>query len=216
MYVVRGADQGTEDDGITDVRAKDRRFWIAADLRAEVASRIVAASLERFLSEIDGAAGRAAKMRDWIVVGEKQHHLAEAALHIDRHRPVGADVRYRPALEISPGVRRVIRRAGRLRHERSVQSVRPRRQCVDVVVEVGSAELHVRIPAVTHKLGAHYLVRSMREAKRPVERDAVAADRSDACCLERSILVHSDAYDSPRLESRCVAGCDRRRARYDS
>src|SRR5207244_2811164 len=79
---------------------------------------------------------------------------------------------------------------------------------VDVVVEVGGAELDVGVPAVPDELGADDLAGSVRMREGSVQHEGGAGNRADGSSLEGPVLIHADADEGTGLEALRAGECE--------
>lgn len=127
-----------------------------------------------------------------VVLGEQQQ-FAEAARDVVADRLIRVHVGDRTARErlarlgVGPGGTR------RLGDQCAEQAVGPGRERVDVIVEVGRAELGVRVPAVADELAADDLTWFVGRPQGLGEPHGVAVDRGDLRDLETLVQVHPHA-----------------------
>ena len=140
-----------------------------------------------------------------VAVLYEHDQLSETSCHVGRHHTVGMHICDGAAAYLLAGVRVVVGRPGRLGDEGAEQAVLPRCERPYVVMEVGGAELDVRVPAVTHELGAYHLTGVVSVLEGLLEHQLVAFNGLYAAHLERVRLIHAHPDEDAGLETGGVA-----------
>ena len=201
VHVVGPGHQRAHHNWVSQQRLQDRCLRVAMQGAAEAPRRVADARRQRLHAQVEGAPARSPHPCDRVVVLDQHRQLPEAAAHVGRNLRVGSDVGECAAQDVHPAVRVVVAGAGWLGDQGAEQPVPARRDHVDVVVEEGSSELGVRIPAVADELGADDLADLVRVRQRTVEAGDGPVDRGDATRLELLVAVHADTDHCPDLEA---------------
>src|SRR5687768_13081517 len=77
-----------------------------------------------------------------------------------------------------------------------------------MVMKIGRAKLHIRIPTAAQELRRDDLLRFMGIGQRLVEGEIIPLNRHYACDFKGISLIHTHADEYTRLESLCAAHLD--------